>query len=304
MSKKPEEPASGEEIRPHVFWVRGYGQDKAKDDKLIEMNSFKALNYLSFRAIIRKVANECIVDTPGPCEIGSISRRHWNNLKEPSVNDLKTRVQKKKKKIRSKSLAAKKAAKKLLPSQSSTTEPQGGAQEQAGDPSPAAVLNPTEDSEVVVLGEVSNTNGQHNSVPGMAPPPPGVPIIQTPRVNFQPMANPSPLGHGNPGVAQQRFQYAATPRYDRGKQRVYGRQRGGGYGGRKPPRSFSRGPRGGNTNFGAPGVATNSQFRGNGGNNQRGHGGRPEFTLVNCWSCHQANPSQNQVCSYCYSSFF
>ena len=215
MSKKPEEPAPGEVIQPHVFWVRAYGQDKAKDDKLIEMNSFKALNYLSFRAIIRKVAKECIVDTPGPCEIGSISRRYWNNLKEPSVNDLKTRVQKKKKKIRSKSLAAKKVAKKLLPSQSSTTEPQVGAQEQAGDPSPAGVLNPTEDSEVVVLGEVSNTNGQHNSVPGMAPPPPGVPIIQTPRVNFQPMANPSQLGHGNPGVAQQRFQYAATPRYDR-----------------------------------------------------------------------------------------
>ena len=192
------------------------------------MNSYKALNYFGFRAIIHSVANECIVDTPGPCEIGSISRRHWNNLKEPSVNDLKTRVQKEKKKIRSKSLAAKKAAKKLLPSQSSTTEPQGGAQEQAGDPSPAGVLNPTEDSEVVVLGEVSNTNGQHNSVPGMAPPPPGVPIIQTPQVNFQQVANPSQLGHGNPGVAQQRFQYAATHRYDRGKQRVYGRQRGGG----------------------------------------------------------------------------
>ena len=123
MSKQPDDPAPGEVVQPHVFWVKGYGQDKAKDDKLIEQNSFKALNYFAFRAIIRQVANECIVDNPGPCEIGSISRRHWNNLKEPSVNDLKTRVQKKKKKIRFKSLAAKKAAKQLLQSQPPTMEP-------------------------------------------------------------------------------------------------------------------------------------------------------------------------------------
>ena len=86
MSKKPEDPAlPGDVIQPHVFWVRGYGQDKAKDDKLIEMNSTKALNYFAFRGIIRQVANECIVNTPGPVEIGALSRRFWNNLREPSV---------------------------------------------------------------------------------------------------------------------------------------------------------------------------------------------------------------------------
>ena len=88
------------------------------------------------------------------------------------------------------SLAAKKAAKKALLSQPATTEPQEGPQGQAGDQSLAAGLNPTEDSEVVVLGEVSNSNGHPSGVPGVAPPPKGVPTIQTPQVNFQPVANP------------------------------------------------------------------------------------------------------------------
>ena len=93
MSKQPDELVlPGDVIQHHVFWVQGYGQDKAKDDKLIEMNSTKALNYFGFRSIIRQVANDCIVNQPGPVEIGALSRRHWNNLREPSVNDLKTRV--------------------------------------------------------------------------------------------------------------------------------------------------------------------------------------------------------------------
>ena len=97
-SKKPEDTgAPGEVIQHHTYWLKGFGQDKAKDDKLIEMNSYKTLNYHAFRAIIRSVANECIVDTPGPIEVGTISRRHWNALKEPTVNDLKVRVVKKKK---------------------------------------------------------------------------------------------------------------------------------------------------------------------------------------------------------------
>ena len=155
-----------------------------------------------------------------------------------------------------------------------------------------------------MIGEVRNTNGQPNGVPGIAPPPPGVPIIRTPQVNLQ-QANPSQLGRVNAGVAQQRFQYPAAPRYDRGKQHVYGRQRGGGYRGRKPVRSFSRGPRGGgNTNFGAQGVATNSQFRGNGRTDQGNFGNGPGFSWVYCWSCSTANPNQNQVCSYCYNRLF
>ena len=260
MSKQPEEPAlPGDVIQPHVFWVKGYGLDKAKDDKLIEMNSTKALNYLGFRSIIRQVANDCITSQPGPVEIGALSRCHWNNLREPSVSDLKTRVQKKKKKNRSKILAAKKQAKKSSSGPSNTTsEPQEG-QDQAADPSPARGLDQPDDEEVVMLGEVRNTTGQPNVAPGIAPLPPGVPIIRTPQVNFN-QANPSQLG-GNPGAAQLRFQYPAAPRYDRGKQRVYGRQRGGGYRGRKNVRSFSSGPRGGgNTNFRAQGVATNSQL--------------------------------------------
>ena len=81
-------------------------------------------------------------------------------MKGPSVNDLKTHVVKKKKKLRSKSLVAKKAAKKALLSQPATTEPQEGPQGQAGDQSLAAGLNPSEDSEVQVLGEVNGSNDQ------------------------------------------------------------------------------------------------------------------------------------------------
>ena len=190
-----------------------------------------------------------------------------------------------------------------MQSQPATTEPQEGPQGQAGDQSLAAGLNPSEDSEVQVLGEVNGSKAHPSGGLGAIPPPAGVPIIKTPPV-FQTVANPSTLGHGNPGVAQKR-QYVEAPHYDRGfKQRVYGRNRGGGYGGRKNTRSFPRGPRGGgNANYGAPGIATNS-FRGNGGHNQGGYGGAPEFTVVNCWSCHQGNPSQNQVCSYCYSRLY
>ena len=151
------------------------------------------------------------------------------------------------------------------------------------------------------MGEVSGSKGQSRTAIGAAPK--GVPIIQTPQV-FKPVAIPPALGQGNPGAAQKR-QYVDTPHYDRGyKQRGYGRFRGGGYGGRNNKRSFHRGPRGGGyANSGAPGVATSSSH-GNGGNNQGGYGGGPEFSVVNCWSCHQANPSQNSVCSYCFSRLY
>ena len=156
----------------------------------------------------------------------------------------------------------------------------------------------------MVLGEVSNTNGPPNGVPGMAPPPPGVPTIRTPQVNLQ-QATPSQLGRVNPGVAQPRGQYPATPRYGRGNQHVRGRQRGGGYRGRKAMRSFSRGSRGGApTNSGPLGVATNSQFRGNGRTDQGNFGNGPGFSWVYCWKCNSANPNQNQVCSYCYVRLF
>ena len=151
------------------------------------------------------------------------------------------------------------------------------------------------------MAEVNGTNGQSRT--GLGAVPKGVPIIKTPQV-FPPVANPPALGQGNPGVAQKR-QYVEPPHYERGfKQRVYGRNRGGGYGGRNRYKFFPRGPRGGgNPNSGAPGIAANSSH-GNGGNRQGGYGGGPEFTAVNCRYCHQANPSQNSVCSYCFSSLY
>ena len=104
QSKKPAEVEGGEEvIQHHTFWLKGYGADRAKDEKMIEMNCYKTLNYHGFRAIIRSVANEVRTTDPGPVEVGNISRRHWNDLKEPTVHDLKVRVGKKKKKLRSQS---------------------------------------------------------------------------------------------------------------------------------------------------------------------------------------------------------
>ena len=267
------------------------------------MNCYKTLNYHAFRAIIRQVANEVIVDSPGPVEVGHISRRHWNDLKEPTLHDLKVRVGKKKHKLRSKSLAAKKAAKKAQQTLPDTANPPEGSQEQAGASAPVAGLNPPGDNEVQVLAEVSGSNDQPRAGTGAAPRgPPQIPIIQTPQVF--PLANPPSLGQGGPGVAQKR-QYVDTPHYGRGfNKRVYGRNRGGGYGGRTK-QYFPRGPRGGgNTNFGAPGLATNTSSRGNGGNSQGNYGGGPAFMAVKCWSCHQVNPSQNSVCSYCYSSLY
>ena len=116
---------------------------------------------------------------------------------------------------------------------------------------------------------------------GGAPPFPN--LIQTPQVF--PLANPPSLAQGQ-GVAQKR-QYVETPYYGRGfNKRVYGRNCGGGYGGRTK-QFFPRGPRGGgNTNFGAPGLATNTSSRGNGGTNQGNYGGGPAFMAVKCWSCH------------------
>ena len=153
------------------------------------------------------------------------------------------------------------------------------------------------------MGEVNGSNDQSRAGNGAVPRgTPQVPIIKTPQVF--PLAPPPTLGQGAPGVAQQR-QYVDTPHYGRGfKQRGYGRFRGGGYGGRNKYKSFPRGPRGGgNINSGAPGIA-NTSSRGNGGHSQGGNGGGPAFYAVYCWSCNQANPSQNTVCSQCWSSLY
>merc|ERR1711888_71988 len=119
---------------------------------MVESNCYKTLNYLGFWSIIRSVANEVRVSDPGPIEVGNLTRRHWNDLKEPSVNDLKHRVVKKKKKIRSKSAAnATKQAQQTAPI---TADLPGGPQGQAGAPALAAGLNPQVEPEVVVVDEV------------------------------------------------------------------------------------------------------------------------------------------------------
>ena len=101
MSKDPMVPSIPGDLPPlqHCFWVKGYGISRAKDETLIKMDAVKSLNYESFRAILRQVANTCLTTNPGPVEIMGLTRRHWNELKEPTVNDLRSRVQKKKKKL-------------------------------------------------------------------------------------------------------------------------------------------------------------------------------------------------------------
>ena len=135
---------------------------------------------------------------------------------------------------------------------------------------------------------------------GGAPPVPK--FIQTPQVF--PLAHPPSLGPKLQELAQP-GQYDATPVYGRGfKQRGYGRFPGGGYGRRNKYKSFPRGNRGGgNTNPKAPGIADTSS-RGNGSTNRGGNGGGPAFYAVYCWNCNQANPSQNSVCSQCWSRMY
>ena len=48
QSKKPEDPTIFEGTPHHTFWLKGYSSDKAKDDKMIESNCYKTLNYLGF----------------------------------------------------------------------------------------------------------------------------------------------------------------------------------------------------------------------------------------------------------------
>ena len=301
MSKDPVEPNIPGELPPlqHCFWAKGFGLSKAKDDKLVEADSVKSLNYKSFRSILRQVCNTCITTNPGPVEIMGLIRRHWNELKEPSLDNLRSKVQKKKKRIRAKNQAAKKLASRSSSGPSSTSETPVGSQDQAGDPSPATDQNPAGEDEVAILAEVRHTSGQF-SVPGLAPPPPGVPLVRTPIVNFQ--ANPPTLGR-QPGVVQSRGLLPAPPRFGRGLH-VQGRQRAGGYRGRKASRSFFRGSRAGYANSGNPGVAPNSQSRGNGRTDRGGFGLGPGVSWVNCWACRTANPSQNQVCSYCHNCQF
>ena len=73
MSKGPADPSNFEAKPHHTFWLKGYGADKVKDDKMIEANCFKTLNYFGLRGIIRSVASEVKLNDPGPVEVGNIS---------------------------------------------------------------------------------------------------------------------------------------------------------------------------------------------------------------------------------------
>ena len=301
MSKDPVDPVLPGDLPPlqHCFWAKGFGISKAKDDKLVEADQFKQLNYKSFRQIMREVCNTCITTTPNPVEIMGLIRRHWNELKEPSLDSLRSKVKMKKKHIRSKNQAAKKKADRSSSGPSTTSEAPVGSQDQAGDPSPATDQNLTGEQEVVMLAEVRHTNGQ-STAPVLAPLPPGVPIVRTPLVNFQ--ATPPVIGR-QPGVVQPRGILPVPPRYGSGLH-GQGRQRGGSYRGRKAVRSNFRGPRAGYSNSRPPMVAPNSQSRGNGRTGRGGYGFGPGISWVNCWACGTANPSLNQVCSHCHNCQF
>ena len=94
-SQEPDDHADFAEAPRHSFWLAGYSNDKAKDDRMIESNGYKTLNYKEFRGIIRSVASEVKINNLGPIEIGGLSRRHWNALKEPTIVDLKSGKEKK-----------------------------------------------------------------------------------------------------------------------------------------------------------------------------------------------------------------
>merc|ERR1712030_235572 len=102
QSLEPDDHADIDGAPHHSFWLAGYSSDKAKDDRMIESNGYKTLNYKEFRGLIKSVASE--IRNLGPIEIGGVCRRHWNALKEPTIVELKRRVVKKKKKTRPKSV--------------------------------------------------------------------------------------------------------------------------------------------------------------------------------------------------------
>ena len=284
----------------HAFWAKGYGVSMAKDEMLYKADIVKSLNFRSFRSILLQVSEACLAKSLGPVEVMGMIRRHWNDLSEPSLDNLRSKVKSKKKRLKAKTQAAKKLASKNSSSGPKTpTEPPAVSMDLAVDPSTATGPGAAGNEEVARVAEVGQPSVQF-TVPGMAPPPPGVNIVRTPLVNYQ--ATPPVLGR-QPGVGQPRGLLPAPPRFGSGPHNQ-GRQRGGGYRGRKASRSFSRGSRGGYANSGNLGVASNSQSRGSGRTDRGGFSFGPGISWVNCWSCRTANPSQNQVCSYCHSSQF
>ena len=67
-SQEPAEPADLDATPRHSFWLKGFGNDKIKDDRMIESNGYKVLIYTEFRGIIRSVASEIQSKSLGPIE--------------------------------------------------------------------------------------------------------------------------------------------------------------------------------------------------------------------------------------------
>ena len=88
MKQEPVDPDSCSVTTKHLFWLPGYSDNKLKDDRMIEANGYKILNYAEFRGIIRSVASEIKSKSLGPIEIGNLGRSHWNALREPLITDI------------------------------------------------------------------------------------------------------------------------------------------------------------------------------------------------------------------------
>ena len=298
MAKDPKVSTEPGSVGPpqHAFWAKGYGVSMAKDEMLYKADIVKSLNFRSFRSILLQVSEACLAKSLGPVEVMGMIRRHWNDLSEPSLDNLRSKVKSKKKRLKAKTQAAKKLASKNSSSGPKTpTEPPVVSMDLAVDPSTATGPGTAGNDVVASVAEGVQPGGQ-STVPGPAPPIPGVNLVRPPL-----QAPPPPLLGRQPAVGFPRGFPPVTARGGRG-QHNFGKQRGGGRWGRKNTRSYYRGPRGGSANSGNLDVASNSQSRGGGGTDRGGYGTGPAVSWVYCRYCQAAIPSMNQVCSYCFSS--
>jgi len=297
MAKDPKVSVEAGSVGPpqHAFWAKGYGVCMAKDEMLYKADIVKSLNFRSFRSILLQVSEACLARSLGPVEVMGMIRRHWNDLSEPSLDNLRSKVKSKKKRLKAKSQAAKKLASKNSSSgPKPPTEPPVVSMDLAVDPSTATGPGTTGNDVVASVAEVVQPGGQV-TVPGPAPQLPGVNPVRPPL-----QAPPPPLLGRQPAVGIPRGYPPVPARGGRGQQN-YGKQRGGGRWGRKNTRSYNRGPRGGFANSGNLDVASNSQSRGGGRTDRGGYGAGPAVSWACCRYCQAAIPSMNQVCSYCYN---
>ena len=83
LAQEPSDPAVVcTEAGRHAFWMRGYTENKVKEDRIVNGGGLKVINYSSFRDIIRQAVRESSQKSLGPIEMGNLTRRHWNGLKE------------------------------------------------------------------------------------------------------------------------------------------------------------------------------------------------------------------------------